>query len=85
MNVTISDIGITKESGGLRLKISASIPTILLKVVGIDKMDASVENAIVQKNSGSEVVIVMDNTGSLQFDPFINQIRNHSGSGCNPM
>ncbi len=85
MNVTVSNIGISKESGGLRLKISASIPTILLKVVGIDKIDASVENAIVQKNSGSEVVIVMDNTGSMQFDPFINQIRDCSGSGCNPM
>ncbi len=44
---------------------SAAIPTIFMGIVGIDTMTVSAHTEIVRSSSGLELVLAMDNTGSM--------------------
>ncbi len=83
MKVTLNNIQMTKGDNQLKLELSGSIPTTFMRVIGKEKINFSIDNSIIQKNAATEIALVMDNTGSLGFDPFIDSIKDCSGGGCN--
>ena len=55
---------------------SASYNTMFLYVLGIDTIDVSAETTVIREVQGIEVVLVMDNTGSMSTNDNISALRN---------
>ncbi len=57
------------------LSASATLPTALLGIFGIDEMDVASEIEVTRENKGLEVVLVLDNTGSMSWNGKIGSLR----------
>lgn len=62
---TPGPISIVQSGQVLTLSVSATVPTTLMHIAGIEQMDVSVEAEITRESKGLEVVMVLDNTGSM--------------------
>ncbi|MFN3231529.1 MAG: TadE/TadG family type IV pilus assembly protein [Alphaproteobacteria bacterium] len=57
ITVTESDVNVTAD---------ADMPTQFMQVLGVSKMDVQAETTVVRNGRGVELVLVMDNTGSMR-------------------
>tara|TARA_B100001989_G_scaffold246955_1_gene218525 strand:- start:1472 stop:2872 length:1401 start_codon:yes stop_codon:yes gene_type:complete len=60
----------------VRVGGSARYETTFLRVIGVDFIDVSAETTVVREVQGIEVVLVMDNTGSMSTNNNIGALRN---------
>lgn len=67
MSQYITDLRITDNGEGLSLTANGWVETAIMRVVGFDRMDVSAHTEIAIETSrfGLEVVLVLDNTGSM--------------------
>lgn len=67
MDATLSPVTVTMNDAKdvLDLNASATVPTIFMKIMGINEMTVSAKSEITRKAGGLELVLVMDNTGSM--------------------
>jgi Flp pilus assembly protein TadG len=67
MNAAIDplSVNVNDTKSVLTLSASAKVPTIFMGIVGINEMDVSASTEITRKSGGLEVVLVLDNTGSM--------------------
>lgn len=49
----------------ISLSVTADVPTLLMKVAGIDKIQVAADSLIVKETKGLEIAMVLDNTGSM--------------------
>ncbi len=70
LGATIDGPYLTPSADGFELEITASalVPTSFMRVLGIDTMTVSARTVIARARSGMELVLVMDNTGSMCCD-----------------
>ena len=70
LGATIDGPHLTVSDDGYRLEItaSASVPTNFMRVIGIDAVTVNARTVIERARSGMELVLVMDNTGSMCCD-----------------
>ena len=70
LGATIDGPYLTPSADGFELEITATaaVPTSFMRVVGIDTMTVSARTVIARARSGMELVLVMDNTGSMCCD-----------------
>ena len=59
------DLQVTLGQNVVTLAVSASLPTVLLGIVGVDEMTVGSEVEVSRETKGLEVVMVLDNTGSM--------------------
>jgi len=59
------DLQLSVEDSIVTLSASATLPTALLGIFGIDEMDVANEIEVTLETKGLEVVMVLDNTGSM--------------------
>ncbi len=62
---TITSLSMTADGGVIDIAASASVETTFLKIINKDRIDVQVSAKIVRETKGLEVVLVMDNTGSM--------------------
>lgn len=67
MGVTLHPISVQSNADNtvLTLSISADVPTTFMQMAGITKIPVKAEAEITRANKGMELVLVMDNTGSM--------------------
>ncbi len=67
---TAAGANITPDASGQTITVTASatLATTFMKVVGQDTMTVSASTTVTRANSGLEVMLVMDNTGSMNDD-----------------
>jgi Putative Flp pilus-assembly TadE/G-like len=67
MNAHILPLIITNNAANTApiLSVSATVPTLFMGIVGINTMDINAQTEIARKSSGLELILVMDNTGSM--------------------
>ena len=63
--VTINDLITTVNGDNLRLEASASVETYIMHLAGVQFLSANVDTEIVRAEDSYEVVLVLDNTGSM--------------------
>lgn len=61
----VTGIGMTINEDTIDLSASANVQTVFLDIVGVNTMTVAVEAKIVRETTGLEVVMVLDNTGSM--------------------
>ncbi|GAK45340.1 Flp pilus assembly protein TadG [Tepidicaulis marinus] len=59
------ELQVTESDGHIYLTANASLPTALLNILGIDVLDIDAQVRIVRESSKIELVMVLDNTGSM--------------------
>jgi len=62
---TPGPVAVTEQDGQITLSATASMPTALLKIMGISELDIGATVTIARESSGIELVMVLDNTGSM--------------------
>ena len=77
LGAQVSDLNITDdpENGELTVSASASIPTSLVSVLGFEEMNISARSVVQRADRGMELVLVMDNTGSMRSGNKIGEMR----------
>ncbi len=81
-NYPVSELGVTFDPivsvAGDEVTVTgyAQYHTLFLRVIGIDVLDVSAETTVVREVQGIEVVLVMDNTGSMSTNNNIQALRN---------
>lgn len=67
MGATITSMTITPNADNsvFSLAATAEVPTTFMKVLGIEKITVGAESEITRANSGLELALVLDNTGSM--------------------
>lgn len=67
MDATISPINIAQSADETQISLSASasVPTIFMGIIGFDSMTVVAGSEVKRDSGGMEVVLVMDNTGSM--------------------
>ncbi len=67
MGATIIDVGIEPNADNtiFTLSATAEVPTSFMKIMGMDKITVVAESEITRASSGLELVMVLDNTGSM--------------------
>ncbi len=73
--VTGPNISANASSGTLTVTATATFPTTFMRVVGINTMSVQAATTITRLNREMELVLVMDNTGSMQWDSKISAMR----------
>ena len=70
LGVTLDGPHLTPSADGFQLEITATatVPTHFMRVVGVDTMTVSARTVIERARSGMELVLVLDNTGSMRYD-----------------
>ena len=63
--VTINQLVTTVSGDNLRLEASASVDTYIMHLAGVEFLSANVDTEIVRSEDSYEVVMVLDNTGSM--------------------
>lgn len=58
-------ISVTDNGDTVDLSVSAQLPTTIMNIVGIDKMDVGATSEIKRQGKKLEVALVLDNTGSM--------------------
>jgi Flp pilus assembly protein TadG len=58
-------VSINADNSVISLSVSASVPTTIMKIAGINSLPITVQSEITRANKGLELVLVMDNTGSM--------------------
>ncbi len=71
MGATVPDPVVTKDdaSGTVTLTVTATLPTTFMQIFGIDEVQVSRRTVITRENRGLELVMVLDNTGSMRHPP----------------
>lgn len=67
LNTTLGPLTVTPNANNtlLTLNITASVPTTLMMIAGQTHVDVSAYSEITRENKGLELVMVLDNTGSM--------------------
>lgn len=83
MKATIGPLVITpiqnqNEPERLRVSAAATIPTVFMKLVGIDEMAIATESEVTRENLGLQLVMVLDVTGSMATGGKIGALRSAS-------
>lgn len=67
MDATVSPVSMTtsQDQSQIALTASASVPTIFMNLVGLDSMTVVAGSEIDRESTGLEIVLAMDNTGSM--------------------
>lgn len=65
--ITSLDSNLSADGTVISLSATATIPTMLLKVLGINEFTISAESEITRQSNGLELVLVIDNSGSMDF------------------
>jgi Flp pilus assembly protein TadG len=58
-------ISVDTDGGTIRLAATAIVPTTFMRLVGLDSMTIKAQSTVQRTNRGMELVLVMDNTGSM--------------------
>ncbi len=71
MGATVPDPVVTKDdvAGTVTLTVTATMPTSFMRIFGIDDVQVSRKTVIQRENRGLELVMVLDNTGSMRHPP----------------
>ena len=64
--VTINNLETTVNGDNIRLEASASVETYIMHLAGVQFLSANVDTEIVRAEDSYEVVLVLDNTGSMR-------------------
>ncbi len=64
--IPVPDIVVDEEVGLVTVTASASVPTSLMKVLGIDTVTVSARSVVRRAVRGMELALIMDNTGSMR-------------------
>lgn len=62
---TVASLSMIVEGGVITLTASASVETTFLKLIHKDQIDVQASAKVIRETKGLEVVLVMDNTGSM--------------------
>ena len=62
-------------NGVIQLSATAEIKTLFLGMIGINQITVSANSVIVRETKGLEIVLVLDNTGSMFFDGKIDALK----------
>ena len=65
----------TIDDGVIELSATADIETAFLKLIGIDSITVAANSRIIRETTGIEVVLVLDNTGSMAQNGKIDALR----------
>jgi len=67
--VTITNFTVTpnEDNSILTLNATATVPTTVMKVLGIETVTVSASSEITRESKGMELVLVLDNTGSMDW------------------
>lgn len=74
----VGNINVRVERNVIMLSADATVPTTLMGIVGIHEVDVAVNSEITRENSGLEVALVLDNTGSMLSNDKIGALRRAS-------
>lgn len=69
------DLVISNNQGSLTITASAKMPTTLISVLGITELDYSRESRVNTGSGSAEIVLVLDNTGSMAEDGKIDALK----------
>ncbi len=71
LNATLTNLEVRSNTDNtvITLTASASMPTTLMRVLGHDEINVSASSEIIRANKGLELVLVLDNTGSMAGSP----------------
>ncbi len=85
-NVSLSELSMNMntEDHTIHLSRSVEVPTHLLKVIGKNSITVSASSTAKIAKAGYEVALVLDNSGSMSFDPE-SDILDCSAENCNRM
>lgn len=77
MRATVNgpNISVDPDLTTITLSATASIPTTFMRVVGIDQMTVRADSVIKRTDRGMELVLVMDNTGSMTNNDRIGKMK----------
>ncbi len=64
------------NEGVIVLNATASVPTSIMGIVGIDEVNVAARSEVTRESNGLEVVLVLDNTGSMLSNNKIGALRN---------
>ncbi len=67
----IPSISLSQNSGVVTAKVNSMVDTYLLGVMGIDKLKVTAETSVAIANTGVEVALVLDTTGSMAGDKLL--------------
>lgn len=73
MDATITDISVTTNSDNsiIYLSATATMPTTFMRVLGNDSVEIAASAEITRETKGLELVLVLDNTGSMAGQPLL--------------
>ncbi len=77
MGATVDGPNLVTSADGwtLTLSVSADVPTTFMQILGVDDYAVSARTVITRRQSGMELALVMDNTGSMRWSGKIGAMR----------
>ena len=71
MGATVPDPVVTKDdaAGTVTLTVTATLPTSFMRIFSVDQIQVSGRTVIQRENRGLELVMILDNTGSMRHSP----------------
>lgn len=73
--VTGPNISVDADSTTINLSATASIPTMFMRLVGVDTLTVGASTEVKRTDRGMELVLVMDNTGSMSTNDRIGKMK----------
>ncbi len=68
-------IDVTVGQSSLKLSAYATVDTLLVRMIGVNSLNVSVDSEITKESKGLEVALVLDNTGSMNSNGKIDALR----------
>ncbi len=75
---TVTGLSMEVNNDVISLAASAKVPTVFLKMIGQNEMSVAVSTEIIRETTGLEVVMVLDNTGSMARNGKLSALKNAS-------
>lgn len=79
----IGTVNFSIQDGIINLSATATVPTTILALAGIEEVNVGVNNEITRETTGLEVALVMDNTGSMNSNGKIGTLRDSASDLIN--
>ena len=75
---SVTNLGMVIDEESIDLQASASLPTLFLGLIGKNTMEVDVRSEVVRETTGLEVVMVLDNTGSMNSNGKLSALKSAS-------
>ncbi len=72
-------LNVTIDNSVISMSASADVNTAIVKIVGINEVTVSAETEVVKETRGAEIVLVLDNTGSMGWNGKIDALQSAAG------